>query len=315
MKVGDKVRLVHGKESGRITRIIDAYQIEVEIEDGFRIPVAKKEVALISSEERRLTNEIEAPIAAPVIESQSLSGQINIAFKPFNDSIYQVYLINERNIPFHFVSYHYKNGFYTQQFSGTLAPEQAVCIEERKIQDFSQWPTLHIQVMYVAEKVTQLIAPQTFEVHAKADKFYQNKKNHSILGKDVHFWAIDTKVAKNAFYLPDALASSMTDKADASTQQITEPDYETDLHIEKLDELWNLLSPNQMLQKQIQHFENTLDNAIAVGMEEIIFIHGAGNNTLKNELQKRLSKDKRIEYFKDAKKERFGYGATLVKLK
>ena len=41
MKLGDKVRFIHGKEQGQIVKLIDQKQVEVEIEDGFRIPVLK----------------------------------------------------------------------------------------------------------------------------------------------------------------------------------------------------------------------------------------------------------------------------------
>jgi DNA-nicking Smr family endonuclease len=36
---------------------------------------------------------------------------------------------------------------------------------------------------------------------------------------------------------------------------------------------------------------------------------------LKNELHRRLGKNQHVQYFKDAQKEKFGYGATLVKIK
>jgi dsDNA-specific endonuclease/ATPase MutS2 len=50
-------------------------------------------------------------------------------------------------------------------------------------------------------------------------------------------------------------------------------------------------------------------------MDEIIFIHGVGNGTLRNELHKRLSGHKNVKYYEDAQKEKFGYGATKVKIK
>jgi dsDNA-specific endonuclease/ATPase MutS2 len=50
-------------------------------------------------------------------------------------------------------------------------------------------------------------------------------------------------------------------------------------------------------------------------MDEITFIHGAGSGALKNELHRQLGKNQHVQYFKDALKEKFGYGATLVKIK
>jgi dsDNA-specific endonuclease/ATPase MutS2 len=50
-------------------------------------------------------------------------------------------------------------------------------------------------------------------------------------------------------------------------------------------------------------------------MDEIVFIHGVGNGILRMEIHKRLGKHAYVQFFKDAMKEKFGYGATLVKLK
>jgi len=66
---------------------------------------------------------------------------------------------------------------------------------------------------------------------------------------------------------------------------------------------------------QLTAFQDNLDRASAANMHEIIFIHGTGNGVLRNEIQKLLSRNKNIKYFEDARKEKFGYGATLVRLK
>jgi dsDNA-specific endonuclease/ATPase MutS2 len=55
-----------------------------------------------------------------------------------------------------------------------------------------------------------------------------------------------------------------------------------------------------------------LDAAIVNQLPEITFIHGAGNGILKHELHKILSAHKKIKTFMDARKEKFGYGATKV---
>ena len=70
-----------------------------------------------------------------------------------------------------------------------------------------------------------------------------------------------------------------------------------------------------MLTLQLNTFQNNFDNALAAGMDEIIFIHGVGNGVLKKEIHKILSNNKSIKFFQDAQKEKFGYGATLVRIK
>ena len=55
--------------------------------------------------------------------------------------------------------------------------------------------------------------------------------------------------------------------------------------------------------------------ALAANMHEIVFIHGTGNGVLRQEIHKLLSRNKLIRFYEDARKEKFGYGATLVRLK
>jgi dsDNA-specific endonuclease/ATPase MutS2 len=70
-----------------------------------------------------------------------------------------------------------------------------------------------------------------------------------------------------------------------------------------------------MLEIQLAEFEKRLDAAILASADEVTFIHGVGNGTLRHEIQKRLGKHPHVQFFQDAKKERFGYGATSATLK
>jgi dsDNA-specific endonuclease/ATPase MutS2 len=65
----------------------------------------------------------------------------------------------------------------------------------------------------------------------------------------------------------------------------------------------------------MSHFKKALDAAIVHNASSIIFIHGSGNGTLRNEIYKIISKHAQVKTFMDAHKERFGYGATEVYLK
>jgi hypothetical protein len=316
MKIGDKVRLVHGKESGTITRIIGNQQVEVEIEDGFRIPVARNEVTIISSTETLLTGKTDA--MTPTVESasvQTLSGTVQIAFQAFNDRTHKVLLINERNCSILFCCYKKTKQNTLLIHSGKLDAGTILTIDEWTTQEFSSWPSLHFQFIYLLPVIEKAVPPFSADVLIKAEKFYKNKKQHSLLKGEAHFWAIDGDLILTNKHIEELAKTMNESSASDHIIQLNEPDYETDLHIEKLDEDWQHLSAAQIMNIQIRTFEKKLDEAIASGMDEIIFIHGVGNNVLKNELHKRLSKDKRIDHFKDARKEKFGYGATLVKLK
>ena len=100
------------------------------------------------------------------------------------------------------------------------------------------------------------------------------------------------------------------------TYTLKAPSHEVDLHIEKLtDADISTLSNREILSLQINAFQDNLDRALAANMHEIIFIHGTGNGVLRTEIQKILSRNKQIKYYEDARKEKFGYGATLIRLK
>ena len=314
MKIGDKVRLVHGKESGIITRVIDAQLIEVEIEDGFRIPVAKREVTVISSEEGLITGKTTAPAVDQATTGKTLDGAIQIAFQAFNDRTHRVFLINERNCPVLFSCFKKTKQNTVLIQSGKLESNSILSLDEWNTNEFSSWPNLIFQFIYLLPSVEKIVQPYSTEISIKAEKFYKNKKHHPLLKGEANTWAIDSDLKLDAKEI-EILTTALNNPTAPNLLAFDEPESEVDLHIEKLDADWNSLTPMQIMHKQTTTFEKKLDQAIACGMDEITFIHGVGNNVLKNELHKRLSKDKRIDFFKDAKKERFGYGATLVKLK
>ena len=57
MNIGDKVRALHEDIEGYISKFLPNDIIEVEIEDGFGIPVHKKELVIVSSQEAEFFEE------------------------------------------------------------------------------------------------------------------------------------------------------------------------------------------------------------------------------------------------------------------
>jgi len=115
---------------------------------------------------------------------------------------------------------------------------------------------------------------------------------------------IDAQALKESFYKPAE-----------EKIEISKPLSEVDLHIEKLRDDHAFLQSSEMLAIQLAYFHKALDAAIVHQLPEITFIHGAGNGTLRHEIQKILSKHPKVQTFMDARKEKFGYGATKVLLK
>jgi hypothetical protein len=93
MNIGDKVRMLRGREEGVVTRFLDGKLVEIEIEDGFRIPVLRSELAIVSTEE---TAQFKKPAAVdlgkqPAKEIIASKG-IYMAFVIINDNALALYL-------------------------------------------------------------------------------------------------------------------------------------------------------------------------------------------------------------------------------
>ena len=135
-----------------------------------------------------------------------------------------------------------------------------------------------------------------------------------VLKKEGYLFQLDNKpLAVNS----DKILEHLNENPEAAQQyNLKAPASEIDLHIEKLsDDDFSSLSNSEILRRQLAAFQDNLDRALASNLPEITFIHGTGNGILKKEIQKILSRSKEIKFFEDAKKEKFGYGATRVKLR
>ena len=115
---------------------------------------------------------------------------------------------------------------------------------------------------------------------------------------------IDAQKLKESFF-----------KSADEKKMVEAPAKEVDLHIEKLRDDHHFLEASEILQIQLTHFQNALDAAIVHHFDKMIFIHGSGNGTLRDKIHKLISKNPHIKTYMDARKEKFGYGATEVVFK
>jgi hypothetical protein len=103
MNIGDRVRVLHGQEEGIIRKVSPGGRIEVEIEDGFVIPVLKSEVVLVAEAEKNYFGEsggTTAPVDTPLPISAPKDQGLYLAFVPINDQSLSLYLINDSAQPY-----------------------------------------------------------------------------------------------------------------------------------------------------------------------------------------------------------------------
>lgn len=316
MNIGDRVRLLHGNEEGVITKISSGGRVEIEIEDGFRIPAMKNEVVLISSTERAyFKNEpADTPKESEVFSTKSDLQRLEaiyLVYIPLNDKDHSIYICN--NTPKDFVaiaSEHFGTNSQTL-LAEKITARSAKKISEKSIQNFEEWPALLVQLFPINPRIEKTESAFERKVKFKANTFFKSKGKAPILDKDGYVFRLTENSKEIDVQELNRELNQITVKQE---QNYPRPDKEIDLHIEKLTKDHDLMSNSEMLKLQMEVFERNLNYAIASGMDEISFIHGIGNGVLKKEIHKYLSQLGNIKYFQDTQKSRFGYGATLVRI-
>ena|SRR5690554_759175 len=316
MNVGDKVRLLRGNEEGIITRISQGGRIEIEIEDGFRIPAMRNEVVVVSEAERQYFGDGKVA-ASPSVSSNKAVGSsdegLYLGYIPLNDKDLSLYYINNTDKDFVYsIAEVSGDNSYTVS-AGLSAARTFNKLDEKSIAKFEEWPLLHLKFIPVNRRVEKTLPSFEKNVKLKASSFFKGKSKLPLLEKEGFLFKIDHQ--EKPLDVRQLNKELSEDKGKESLQtQFHRPEKEIDLHIEKLTPDHDLMSNSEMLKLQMEAFEKNLNYAIASGMDEISFIHGIGNGVLKKEIHKYLSQLDNIKYFQDTQKSRFGYGATLVRI-
>lgn len=322
MNIGDKVRLIHGKEEGIVRKIMSGGEVEVEIEDGFRIPVLLREIVLISPVEaqrmvRPEKSSIQSSADLPIARTMGVFADkgIFMAFEPVNDREVTVQLINNTDwvLPYTIVAQ--QEGTYKGLACGILEGRTFTKVTELFIKDFESWPLLDIQVLYFRNGAGNDKDPFRYKLRRRANTFFNKKTKAPITNKEAYLYQIDAEGNVNTSTLKSVLTNGKTVPTASIEEVLGEVATEVDLHIEKLTSDVSKLTGKQMLDVQMAAFEIALEKAIAAGLDHITFIHGIGSGALKTTIHKALGTHKNVSYFKDAQKEKFGYGATWVALK
>lgn len=319
MNIGDKVRLLHGKEEGVITRLSSGGQVEIEIEDGFRIPALKSEVVVIDAAEKEYFNRGGEGEKASFIQSvrktdpSSKTAGIFLAYVPYNDQIHDLILINHTQKQYLFSVEELSGNQAKNIDAGVIQPQSFRKITEKMLQDFEQWPAMKFMLLPLNKKFEAQEPATERKVKFKANNFFKHKGKAPVIEKEGFLFQLnDHEKALNVKKLNEEL--NPAGKESYPQLQVKRPPASIDLHIEKLSNEHDLMSNSEMLQLQMEVFQKNLNDALASGMDEITFIHGIGNGVLRKEIHRFLSQLNGIKYFKDSQKTNFGYGATTVKI-
>ncbi len=344
MKTGDKVRFLNAVGGGVVKAVINKTMVNVEDYDGFEVPTLISELVVVddsvsmdsgkrAAQLRTLEKKIEPEVIKeqPKVEPKYVAGKDTpvcfLAFVPQNeanpvDGELKVYLVNDSN---NFMLYNYshlKKKMYRSVDSGKMNPNSKRYLESFSRFDLNELPEFQLQLLFFRDESSSLEAPVVKCLRLNPVKFYrqnsyektkyfsQNAIIISLLESD-----LETEVAN---LTETEVAKVVLEKEEPKVivKRTVSPDLvEIDLHIHELLEDTRGLSNHEMLEVQLARFRNELDSAIENGTKRIVFIHGIGNGTLKQELRKELTTKYKKYYFQDASFKEYGYGATMVILK
>ena len=308
-KLGEFVRFVNERREGIITRIIDEDTIAVTDDDGFEIPVLASQVTRVHGK-TVLTDVGENEASDIKTTNQFISNGLFLAITDDKrvGSVVYFNLVNTSSWQVLFTFNTEKNQTFKGEESGLLKPNSSIQIYSASLNELDLWPKFHIQSLFYSEGKHELQKPLLYSDKFKAKDFSGAKKHQNLLAKDAWIIQLDSPLP---LIDPQKLKESFF-KGSEPKIEIPNPGKEVDLHIEQLRDDHQFLNNSEILDIQISHFKTCFDAAIVHKMPCMIFIHGSGNGTLRNELHKFISKHSQVKTFMDARKEKFGYGATEV---
>lgn len=309
-KLGDFVRFVDEKREGYITRVIDAQTFGVTDTDGFEIPVVAGNLthvhghgatdAATPQQVQQVDEDFrEDGVFLAVAEDSKANAVAH--FTLVNRSSYQLLLSLKTDA----------KGLYRGEFAGVVPAKAQTQLFSANLGDLDNWPQYIFQVLYFTTGNIKPKAPLNVAKKFRSKDFNSAKQQIAEINK--YGWLVQLDEPAPLID-PQKLKESLF-RGETPKPVVPVPPKEVDLHIEKLRDDHQFLSQSEIIDIQLAHFRQLLDAAIVHQLPSIVFIHGVGNGTLRHHIHQTISKHPQVRTFMDARKEKFGYGATEVVFK
>jgi hypothetical protein len=346
VKVGDRVKFLNEKGKGIITKIINKTTVGVTIEDGFEIPYAISNLVVETEKGAAGKNTIIQPLsavkAAQPVERELLhpvshtkieeEEGIYLAFSPENPkdlshSNINVWLVNHTAYTILFTYSLWSNGYYQTVETGEIADLNADLMQTIQRKELNDHRNFKIDVLFFSESEHDHQHPVSNVIKLKPIKLYKEnafRENDFISDKALIFpvykvnegvqdpeayMITEKKLSKILFQKGASATKPKTSKPHATNNPANE--MEIDLHIEELLDDYSNMSNAEIIQVQLNYFQNALDKAMNEHFKKLIVIHGVGNGRLKQEVRAIIATNAALKYY-DASYARFGFGATEI---
>lgn len=346
VKVGDKVRFIDDIGGGVVSKIVDKMMVKIINDDDFEVPVLAKELVVIEAapevtevvEERRV--HVEYPVEKEDEETFDddefieNDGKINVSFafvpqdekEPMNGD-FDTYLINDCNYRIMYNILMEVKGNHKTFACGTLESNSKYQLRAVSRDEINNLSSFLFQTIVYQKGTYEPVSPMEGRIKIQPVKFYK-----------------ENSFKENDFFNEDALVMPVIDNFKEAVEKITKEDVkqiikekqasdehvkkisqkykaqtdaplvEVDLHIHEILDEFKGMSNAEILHVQMNHFHSELEKAIKDKVKKIVFIHGVGNGTLKQEVRKELGTKYKKYQFVDASFKEYGFGATMVML-
>ena len=332
-EVGDKIVVLHSDEEGKVVEIINDKMVMIEVR-GVKFPAYMDQIdfpyfKMFSA--KKIVEKKKIHIDDVRKEKQAarkkVADGVFINFVPvydkdiFGDEYVQklkIYIINHNEEDYKF-SYHLR--FLNEshfELNSELRGLNDFYLHDIEFSDISDNPSFDFEFSLLKpnpkkndylEKQLKLRGKQLFkkieEIQEKNEPSFSYELFLHYPDKIVEPKLDMSKLAKAGFKMYDASKIK---------SNLSQPRSVVDLHIEKLTNYEGDLSVSEIIELQLSAFEKYLDLAHLHHLPSIIFIHGIGEGTLKNELHERLRYRNYVKSFVNQYHHLYGYGATEVYL-
>lgn len=345
LKPGDLVRFIDDVGEGRVVRILNNGMIEIRTPDGWDIPVYANRLVFIPEENpsqpKPVVTSIEPKIQRPAKQKtpepdigknrSNESGGVYMAVirrveRNQNFDGIELMLINDTDCQLIVLFYENRDKRFRLVADEKLEAGMILELARYDLEQLSVIEAFTIQGILVQEEVETLILPLDYQIPFNVKKFAAAGAYtvNDYTDEPAQLFRIDRPGLKEHLsgFEPDKLFAAGIDK-EISNKELNRPKefksgkpdripIEVDLHINKLVDYVIGLGNQDILEIQMARFRKELDSAIIENEREIVFIHGIGNGTLKNELRKVVDQDYPFCYYEDASFKEYGFGATRI---
>ncbi len=344
--IGDRVRFLNDVGGGKVVKYIDNETVAVLNQDDFEIPVLMSELILDQapdyassgssaetqgsvSQSGNSTSVQQEPDDGYVKEDDTIA--VFLAFVPKNqknktDSALTLHLINDSNYRV-FANVLLQYGAYHVSHPKSMPANIKVELKTLEKEEINDVDSVNVQILFYKNEPHELKPVVSKDIKINPLKFFKEStyEENDFFDEKAHLITIIDENEAVAEKLSDISAEELkkalqTKEHDNKTlnkkpeSKSSKPSEirEIDLHIHELLDQHEGMSPQEIIDYQMDCFRKEMQNAITDRIKKIVFIHGKGNGSLKSELRRELKHKYRKHQFQDASFQQYGFGATMV---